>query len=107
VPTELRTTSQERTTYRRETDGRQFDNRYDTQIDTRSNTQWRSQPGSQIQYGETIYQGTYGPSGVITTQPAQPVYPGQIQPVQPVQPRTRIDDDRFERPGVLPRLFGR
>jgi predicted metalloprotease with PDZ domain len=102
LPDELRTTSQRRTTYRRETDGRQYDSRGDTQ--------WRSQPGTAIQYGEPIYQGTYGPSGVITTQPAQPVYPGQIQqvqPVQPVQPRTRVDDDRFERPGVLPRLFGR
>jgi hypothetical protein len=99
LPDELRTTSQRRTTYRREFD--------DGRLDNRGDTRWRDQRGAQIQYSGELYEDAYGaPSGVIPTQPGQPIYPGQYQPAQSVQPPGRIDD-RSERPGILPRLFGR
>jgi predicted metalloprotease with PDZ domain len=99
MPSELRTTSQRRTTYRREFDDGRFGDR--------GATQWRDSTGGPVQYGGEVYTETYGaPSEVITTQPGQPIFPGQFQPAQPVQPPGRVDD-RSERPGILPRLFGR
>jgi C-terminal processing protease CtpA/Prc len=91
IPSNPRMSSGQRTTYRRQLDDGRFG---------------RDQ-GAQIQYGGEVYQDTYGaPSGVITTQPGQPVFPGQFQPAQPVQSPTQLED-RSDRPGILPRLFGR
>jgi hypothetical protein len=93
LPAELRTTSQNRTTYRQ------------TLQDSRP-TQWREQ-GRTIQYGGRIYdQGTSATpsSGVIINEQGQTVFPAQ--PAQPVQPGTRTDTQR-ERPGLLPRLLNR
>jgi hypothetical protein len=109
MPRELRTTSQQstsrqstsgqRTTYRQELDGDRFDSRGDTP--------WRDQPSSQIQSSGQVYQDSFGPtSGAIITDPGQPIYPGQFQPARPAQPTNRMED-RSDRPGILPRLFGR
>jgi predicted metalloprotease with PDZ domain len=98
MPGELRTTSQQRTTYRQQLDS--------DRSDSRNTTQWQGQSAPQVRYGGEVYQDSFGTSGAIITTPGQPIYPGQYQPAQPVQPSNRIDD-RSDRPGILPRLFGR
>jgi C-terminal processing protease CtpA/Prc len=98
VPETLQTTSQRRTSYRRDFD--------DSAVRGYGQSTTRTQSAAPTQYDGTVYQQSYAAPGGIYVQPGQVSAPDQYQPAQPVQPSNRMDN-RENRPGILPRLFGR